>query len=291
MSDTRQIDEEFNRTLREVVDDVGLSEAYLRRHLLALGLPVPGLDERTLTDADVEAWRATKLLRDAGFSEDAVLDMVRAGGRGTAQVAAVAVEHAMRRGGAGELLPALGALSEAPLRWHIRERISREAIADAERRTGHLDGTRDVAIAFVALPAVTGRFERLAADLAGPPVQLVKLVEDGAMLVSDDPAALIETVWALVGATAADANLPAARAGAAFGPALNRGGDWYGRPVDLAGSITAAAEPGAVFAEPTLARRSAEIAAWVPVGAKRLRGVDEPVHLHRLRPERTGAGG
>jgi adenylate cyclase len=135
------------------------------------------------------------------------------------------------------------------------------------------------------------RFEHLAADVADARVHLVKLIGDGAMLVSDDPVALVEAVWALVRAACDDAGLPAARAGAAFGSALHRGGDWFGRPVNLASRVTGAAEPGAVFADDLLARRSSAVAAWVPAGVKHLRGIDEPVALYRLRPERTGAGG
>src|SRR5581483_6557679 len=135
------------------------------------------------------------------------------------------------------------------------------------------------------------RFEHLAADAADTQVHLVKLIGDGAMLVSADPVALVEATWALVRAACDDASLPAARAGTAFGSALHRGGDWYGRPVNLASRVTGAAEAGAVFADDALARRSAAVAAWVPAGVKRLRGIDDPVALYRLRPERTGAGG
>jgi adenylate cyclase len=311
-----------DRTLREVIDGVGLSHDYVRRHFLALGLPMPELDDVSLNEADELAWRMTKLFLDSGFSEEAVLDMVRASGRGAAHTAAVSMEHVLRlllhRGDTehdfglrlaqmgSDLLPSIGPLSEAPLRWHVRDRIRREVIGESERRTGQLAGTHEVAVAFVdlveftrlsaefseeRLSDVTARFEHLAADVADPPVQLVKLIGDGALLVSQDPPALVEATWALVSAATSDPNLPAARAGAAFGAALHRGGDWYGRPVNLASRVTGAAESGAVFAESAMARRSSEVAAWVPVGPKHLRGIDQPVELYRLRGERTGVAG
>jgi adenylate cyclase len=311
-----------DRTLRQVLEEAGLSEEYARRHYLALGLPMPDLDEKAFGETDAVAWGMLKRYFDAGFTEDAILDLVRASGRGAAHTAAVAMDHTLRlllrRGdtehdfGARlarlgvELIPSIGPLSEAPLRWHLRDRIRREVIGEAERRTGQLTGTRDVAVAFVdlvdftrlsadlspdRLSDVMTRFEHLAADVADARVHLVKLIGDGAMLVSDDPVALVEAVWALVRAACDDAGLPAARAGAAFGSALHRGGDWFGRPVNLASRVTGAAEPGAVFADDLLARRSSAVAAWVPAGVKHLRGIDEPVALYRLRPERTGAGG
>jgi adenylate cyclase len=276
------------RTLRDVAAETGLGEASMRRYLLAAGLPMPDRDEPALGDDDVEAFRQIKALFDAGLSEDAVLEMVRAGARGAAQVAAIAVRE-------GDIRPALGALTQAPLRWHLRDHARRAAVAEAERR-GSLDGARDVAVAFVDLaaassPSVTGRWETVASELATPPVTLVKLIADAAMLVSADAEALVAALWALVGAAAADPALPAARAGAAAGVAVPLGGDWYGRPVDLALCITAVAEPGTVVADPLLARRTADAAAWVPAGVKRLAGIAQPVALHRLRAERVGAGG
>jgi adenylate cyclase len=276
------------RTLHDVAAATGLGEAYLRRHFLAAGLPMPERDEPALGDDDLEAFRQIKALLDTGLSEDAVLEMVRAGGRGAAQVAAIAVRE-------GDIRPALGALTEAPLRWHLREQARRAAVAEAERG-GSLDGARDVAVAFVDLaaassPSVTRRWEALASELVTPPVTLVKLIGNAAMLVSADAEALVEALWALVGAAAADPALPAARAGAAAGAALPQGGDWYGGPVDLALRITTIAEPDTVVAEPLLARRTADAAAWVPAGVKRLEGVAQPIALHRLRAERVGAGG
>lgn len=284
MSDT----DHDTRTPRDVVAQTGLGEASMRRYFLAAGLAMPGLDEPSLGDDDVAAFGQIKALLDAGLSEDAVLEMVRAGGRGAAQVAAIAVRE-------GDIRPALGALTEAPLRWHLREHARRAAVAENERG-GSLDGARDVAVAFVDLaaaasPSVTRRWEAVASELATPPVTLVKLVGDAAMLVSADAEALVEALWALVVAAAADPALPAARAGAAAGAALPLGGDWYGGPVDLALCITAVAEPETVVADPLLARRTADAAAWIPAGVKRLEGVARPVALHRLRAEHVGAGG
>jgi adenylate cyclase len=279
------------RTLQQTAADAGLTEAYLRRHLLAAGLPVPAADDPAFGDEDVAALRAVKALLDGGAAEDAVLDLVRASGRGAASVAAIAAGHGVA---ADALLPALG---EAPLRRHLREQARRAEVEAEERAAGRLEGSREVAVGFaglVAAPptgAAASRWERLAADTARPPVDLVKLAGDAALLVSAEPLALVETLWALVGAATADRSLPAARAGAAFGPARPQGGDWYGGAVGLADRITGAAEPGSVVADDALARRTAEAVTWVPAGVKSLRGIPQPVQLYRLRTEPVGAGG
>jgi adenylate cyclase len=277
------------RTLQQTADEAGLTEAFLRRHLLAAGLPVPASDEPAFAAEDVAALRAVKALLDAGVAEDAVLDLVRASGRGAAGVAAIAAGHGVA---ADALVPALG---EAPLRWHLREQARRADVEAEERAAGRLEGAREVAVGFAGFVAVapTGaaasRWERLAADTARPPVDLVKLAGDAALLVSPDPLALVETLWALVGAAAGDRALPAVRAGAAFGPARPQGGDWYGGAVSLADRITGAAEPGSVVADDALARRTSEAVTWVPAGVKRL--AEQPVQLYRLRAEPVGAGG
>jgi adenylate cyclase len=106
------------------------------------------------------------------------------------------------------------------------------------------------------------------------------------MLVSADTQALIDAVLALVAATEAEGDdFPDLRAGIATGPALSRGGDWYGHTVNLAARITGAARPGTV-----LATRDARVAAgdafgWSFIGERRMKGIGKPVRLFRVRPD------
>ena len=65
---------------------------------------------------------------------------------------------------------------------------------------------------------------------------------------SPDVPALVHATATLVREVGEDELLPQMRAGIAAGPALNRGGDWYGRSVNLASRVTGAADPGAVVA-------------------------------------------
>src|SRR4051794_22162795 len=46
-----------DRSLRQILAETGLSEAYVRRHYLALGLPMPDLDDLALNEADAVAWQ------------------------------------------------------------------------------------------------------------------------------------------------------------------------------------------------------------------------------------------
>lgn len=91
----------------------------------------------------------------------------------------------------------------------------------------------------------------------------------------------------LVAAVDRDRDLPALRAGAAFGEALNQGGDWYGRPVNLASRITALAPPGGVIATAALRDRVGNSLGWQAIQATNLKGIADPGMLYRVLPEPT----
>ena len=61
---------------------------------------------------------------------------------------------------------------------------------------------------------------------------------------------MLDAALALVEAAEREGeDFPLLRAGVAAGGALPRGGDWYGRPVNLASRITAIARPGSVLTD------------------------------------------
>ena len=100
------------------------------------------------------------------------------------------------------------------------------------------------------LGAIAGRFDELASDAAEPPVRLVKLIGDAAMLVCTEAGAMLEAALAMVEAAELEGeDFPRLRAGIAYGSALIRSGDYYGRPVNLASRLTAVAKPGSVLVE------------------------------------------
>ena len=104
-----------------------------------------------------------------------------------------------------------------------------------------------------ALGSVTGRLGELAAAAIEPPVRLVKLIGDAAMFVGPEPRPVVEAGLELVEEAAHEGDeFPLLRAGLARGEALPRGGDWYGRPVNLASRITAIARPDSVLTDPAV---------------------------------------
>jgi adenylate cyclase len=173
-----------------------------------------------------------------------------------------------------------------------------EAIGVAERAAGSLPGARQVAVAFADLVGFTHlgetlapeRLERLARllaelaqDVAVSPVTFVKTIGDAVMLVSPDTTRLIEVVLQLIDVAAAK-GLPRLRAGAAAGLAVNRAGDWFGSPVNVASRVTSVARPETLLVTDS-ARQSADATLdliWVPAGARRPRGVPGRVELVRV---------
>lgn len=303
-------------TLNDAIRDSGLDPEFVRRDFLALGLPMPAPDEPAFSEADLESFRMVKQALDLGLPEESMLELARISGRSAAQASEAMIElfaRAFLRPGDTErdfglrfaavadgLTPALGPLTETPVRMHLRDRVRREVVTRTARTSGELPGTREVGVCFTDLvdftglterlpvqdvAAVTGRFETLAAEVAAPPVRLVKLIGDAAMLVSPDLGAVVHAARELVGAVDRDPALPSARAGVAVGEALNRGGDWYGPPVNLASRITGVAEPGTVVVSDPVSRALRAGFDWRPIGARRLRGIEADVILHQLGSE------
>jgi adenylate cyclase len=302
---------------RDIAEATGQDEEAMRRQRQALGLPwVPDLDAKVFTEADLEAAQRAHAFAEAGFSEDSTLEVSRVIGEAMSRVAA-----AIRNLVAGSLLqpgdterdvglryaevaretaPLLGPVLEYVLNQHLVEQIRDDVISGAELQAGQiLPDARDMAVCFADLSgftrlgeiaaveevgAVAGRLAALASEVAGGPVRLVKTIGDAAMLVSPEPAALVESALALVDAAEAEGeDFPQLHAGIALGPVVSRGGDWYGHTVNLADRIAAIAWPSSVLCDDAVHDAEPEEFQWSFAGERRLKGVKRPVRLWRAR--------
>jgi adenylate cyclase len=182
---------------------------------------------------------------------------------------------------------------------HLREAIRQSVVSESELAEGKLSGSDEVTVAFAdlvgftrlgerleveAIGELTDRLFALASDAASPPVRLVKMIGDAAMFASTEPAPLLESVSSLV-ETAASGEMPSLRAGVATGQALSRGGDWYGRPVNLASRITGFAVPDSVVGsnEVKQALDGDERFKFSFAGRHHFKGIKEEVPVHRIR--------
>lgn len=300
-------------TAQELEARTGTPTAVTLRIRRLLGLPRANAEDRVFSEDDLAATRSTKLFLDTGLSESALSDVTRVLGEAMARLAATvaaAFADSFLEPGDSEdavamrfetlteqLMPALGPVLSAAFAAHLRESVSRGMIGRTELRSGRVAGSQDVAVCFAdlvgftrlggeleaqELGGVAGRLAELAGDVSTDGVRLVKTIGDAAMLVGSEPAPTVKAALALLDA-AREAELPSLRAGIAFGPALQRAGDFFGHTVNLASRITGAARPDSVLCTQEVRDAAQDDYAWSFAGRFRLKGVSHQVALYRAR--------
>ncbi|WP_067450856.1 adenylate/guanylate cyclase domain-containing protein [Actinomadura macra] len=274
-------------TRKEVETLADVSDDYARRIWQALGFPMPPDDEVAFTDGDVDALREIKeLLGNDLVDEAMVLQLVRAVGQTMGRLASWLGDVWLQRLGdlpSGEqpssdaVLAALAATEELRpaferLLLHGWRRqlaaagmraaattaaadpaagIARLAVGFADvvsftRLSRHLDGD--------ALAAFVERFESTAAEaVAEQGGRVVKTLGDEVLFVASDPRAAAEIGLRIAERFNADPDVPQVRVGMAYGEVIQRLGDVFGTPVNLAARLTATAYAGTVLIDGALA--------------------------------------
>jgi adenylate cyclase len=310
---------ETRYTAREIAEESGLGLDYLLAGRRALGLPVPDPDERVLDERDMEIARVACRYRQAGFPDEEALEVTRVLGHGMARYAeavrslvaqtfieAGADEATLARRYADvarELLPLAAPAMELVFALHLRQVLRNDAISREQLASGRVVEAQETTIAFAdlvgftalgetvpveELGGVAGRLWRLAGEVVEPPVRIVKQLGDAVMLVSPEPSEMVECLLCLLDAASEHDDVPALRSGAAFGPAVNRWGDWFGSAVNVASRLTARARPDSVLV--TQALRDAVGDGpyhFSPAGEKKLKGISSPVTTFRARRDQA----
>ncbi len=302
-------------TREEVAERSGVPLDFLTKQWRALGMSEPAAGARTFTTRDVEAAERVKQLLDIGIPQDEMLQVSRVIGMSMSQLAAAnrglgarvfastgdtELELARRLASVTEeLSPRIAQTLDYVLRLHMLEQIRHDAFASTEISEQAEAGV-EIAVAFADLVGFTKLGERLdpaelgdltqklgdlAGDVAGGPVRLVKLIGDAVMLTSQDPERLLNAALDLVAASEDEGEgFPLLRAGVAHGRVVSRGGDYYGRPVNLASRITAMAKPGSVVCDEAMHEVVGESGyQWSFAGARHLKGIDGEAKLFRAR--------
>jgi adenylate cyclase len=307
-------------TAREIAERSGLDLGFLRRATTALGIPLPEGDETRLTAFDLEAAKRMKAFRDAGLPEEGLLQVARTIGMGTARIAEANRELIVRTlmrpgdterdlalrfaGAADAMLPLFEPVLLYAQRAHLLEQVRRDVIGAADLASGEMGATPEVAVCFADLVGFTklgeeiateelglvaGRLEEMATVVAEPPVRLVKLIGDAAMLVSPEADLMVSAALRLVEAADEEGEeFPRLRAGIAYGSTLVQSGDYYGRPVNLASRLTAVARPGSVLVDANTKEAAPEGFEYSFAGERRLKGFDSKTKLFRVRRGEPG---
>ena len=290
----------------------------------ALGMPRNEPDERAYTDDDLEAAQLVKQYVDAGLPEEGIREVARVLGEGTSRLADATksligeaflepgiteLDLSQRYAGAAQaMVPMAAKQLEHAYKLHLREQIRTDYLNQTELASGRFELSVDVTVLFADLVGFTklgevlppeelrrvaGRLEDMASDVTERGVKLVKTIGDAVMLVGQEPPAVVGTALDLLDrASHAGDDFPPLRAGLDHGSALQRGGDWYGSPVNTASRVTGIAYPGSVLATADVRDAAHEAFSWSDAGRKRLKGVKDPVALYRARrPNGDGDAG
>jgi adenylate cyclase len=307
-------------TLREVAGAAGLELGFLVQARRALGDPAVDPDACVLSDEELELARHAKVLLDAGLDEDSFFELIRVMSHSLNSIASalvVTLGQALLQPGDTErdlglryaeslrmLVPLAGPALELILGRRLREQIREAVIGRAELESGRLPGAQRVIVAFVdivgftelgeqvpadELGAVVSDFERRVEAAVAPPVRLVKTIGDAAMLVAGDADPLLDAVLGLVEASVGDPDDLLLRGGIAAGEALQRAGDWYGRPVNLASRLTSFARRGSVVATDEVRAAAQADYRWSFAGNRRFKGVAGEVAVYRVRRSTDGS--
>jgi adenylate cyclase len=310
----RALGEEPRYSARDIAEKSGLDYDFLTRQWQALGLPVADPEEVAYGDRDLDAAKRIKLFRDAGVSEQGVIDMARVLGQSLSRVAEASrflVTQSFLEPDATEydvaqqarIAPPLADLMESTIAYVFGLQLVDQLRHEVADRTGLVAGQRQMTVCFAdivgwtelseeaedaRIGTVADRLGALATDLLRPPARVVKMIGDAAMFVSPEEGPLLDLALDLVDAAEADDEFPQLRAGLASGQAVGRWGDWYGRPVNLASRVCSRARPGSVLVtEPVAEACEGHDYRFSAAGEKRLKGIGAVplLRARRARPD------
>jgi adenylate cyclase len=305
-------------TFAQMAERAELDKEFLAGLTRALGLPIPDDDEPIFTEPDLTAARTVGRFRSAGIGDEELLEVTRVLGYSLSQIVAALrsmFTQSFFKPGDSEYDVATRWAAAAkelnPLLEEVVQYLLR-AQQVAQLRQGVFDlaglgtGATQISIAFADLAgftrlgeqvaadqlgSVAGRLTALATDRAQPPVRLVKMIGDAAMLVSPEPRPLLEALLDLLERVESEGEeFPPLRAGVACGEGLSRGGDWFGSPVNLASRITDKTRPGAVVVTSDFKDQVGEDGYnWTRLpGKRKFKGISEEQVLFRVRRGEDG---
>lgn len=275
----RTLRPEDGHSLTHICQVADIEPDVVRRWFQALGRPIaPDPDEPIYTDEDVEIAQRIHRYRGMGFSDQEMMPVVRAVGRGVLNIADALgglLGEALLSPGEPEPEMALRYATEARriaeedslhlvhlVAAALADRIRSHALAAETSNAGRLRGAQEVTVCFADLVGFTDLGESVSAvelsevaemlsacatEVSTWPVRLAKTIGDAVMLVSPDPTALVAAAVELVeNWSGRDDGQPGLRVGVAKGIGVPHAGDWFGPPVNLASRITETARPGFV---------------------------------------------
>ncbi len=304
-------------TQLDLAEMTGLDLDFLAEARRAIGAPAIRPDERVLGEEDVELARNAAALLAVGISREDFLDLSRVMSQAMGTVAAafmsvfgeallrpddnerdLGLRYADTLRNLGPLAaPTLGHMLNLRLRERLnstmvgRGRAAQRPFAGVAAGDRRLRGHRRVHPPGRA--GAAGGARGAGAQLRGRGRE--RCDPAGAAREDDRrrgaaglprPGPVLDAVLSLVeGSREGEADgRPLLRGGVASGEAIQRAGDWYGRPVNLAARLTSFARRGSVVASGDVREALPDPYRWSFAGNRRFKGVAEEVPVYRVRP-------
>ncbi|MEO6471624.1 MAG: adenylate/guanylate cyclase domain-containing protein [Aeromicrobium sp.] len=301
---------------REVIEKGGLSFENGQRLWRALGFPDTGSD-KAYSKRDVEAMKTVASALDSGaLDEETVFRMTRALGHTMSRLAdwqvstlVDMVESVVETGTADSRLDAAIELAETVTpnfekliiyawRRHLAASVARvEALgaSDEESTTnsvtvGFADLVRFTALSNglddASLASLVETFEARCTDIVtGRGGRVIKTLCDAVLFVCEDPRLATQIALDIVRQIGTRQDLPDVRVGLATGSVINRLGDVFGPPVNLAARLTGIARTNRVIVDQATADFLGEEFETRTLPARPLRGFGnvEPVTVSLRR--------
>lgn len=324
--DPRRFRPEPRYTAPQLAAAAGLDLEFGRRVMRALGLPHIGDDEVEFDDRDLEVTKTLRFLLDQGYGRNDILTVARTYGYALSRVAFAEVRLFSQtfidplvedgidadeldqrlEDAVPQLLELLDTQIQTLHRRHLAVALQQVSASKREGRSELLAGGFADLVGFSRLSNdiegddledLIAQFETLVVErCVDAGAQVVKVLGDAVMFVASSPDAALAAATAVVNGAAANPDLPEARAGLDFGEVRALGGDYFGRPINVAARLTGFARPGTVVvSEELLGSLEREVDAG-HLGRTRLKGVGT-VRAFKVRslqrgdaPEGVGSG-
>lgn len=284
----------------------------------AWGFPAPREDEPALTPEEARVFIDLAQLRDI-WAPELTIQLARIYGRLLSRIARTGVqlfrlyagprlreasddrEEELRslQQAIARLLtlpdPILAGVHRRYLEYELTQTAIGEAEAHADDRS--LAGAVEITFLFCDLKDFTAyanaegdaaavdvisAFARVVDAERGAAGQIVKALGDGHMLSYSDVVEAVAAGRRIIARMRAEGPL-GVHASVHTGIAISREGDYFGGAVNLAARLLGAAEADELVATAPVVSRAGEAFSWEPLGTHRIRGVDEPVGVFRLR--------
>jgi adenylate cyclase len=299
-------------SLQSIAVQSGLPIEVAQQIARAAGFVVANPELEQFLAADVEVFQLARVAIEM-FGLEPSMQFARVTASALAQIADAAMTNfgqnvapALEARQAGELAvaeatdAATGLLLEGVPR--ILDSLFRHACEAAMRRitTSGASATSDLTVGFLDLVGSTALAERLPADELGALIsgfereaservaavdgRVVKMIGDEVMFVTTDPLTACTVALDLADMVQAHPVLPSLRGGLAAGALVRGYGDYYGPVVNTAARAVKLAEPGMILATDEVRQRVDSTGlAFESIGMRRLRGIETPLALYRIR--------